>query len=97
MAGRIGREVYATREWALLRLEKLRATNWRCEQCGKYSKQVHHLVPLHAGGPALPPLDGLRVLCQVCHHGAHITARRIAWRQILSRIRSETHASEYRD
>ena len=43
MAGRLGRSVYATREWALLRLAKLRATNWRCEQCGKYAREVHHL------------------------------------------------------
>ena len=50
----------ATREWALLRLAKLRSTNWRCEQCGKYAREVHHRVPLHAGGPALPGLDGLR-------------------------------------
>ena len=93
MAGRVGREVYATRAWALLRLTKLRATNWRCEQCGKYSKQVHHSVPLHAGGPALPPLDGLRVLCPVCHIGAHRTARRTAWRKILTRLRKENHVA----
>ena len=89
MAGRIGREVYATREWGLLRAAKLRATNWRCEQCGKYAKQVHHVVPLWAGGPAFPPLDGLRVLCRVCHHGAHKSARWNAWRQLLTRVRNE--------
>ena len=71
MAGRIGREVYRTLAWALLRLAKLRSTNWRCEKCGKYAKWVHHVVPLHAGGPAFPPLLGLLVLCQVCHYGEH--------------------------
>ena len=95
MAGRLGREVYATREWSLLRMEKLRSTNWRCEQCGKYAKQAHHVVPLHAGGPALPPLSGLRVLCPVCHCGAHKSARQKAWRKIISRVRNETHASEH--
>ena len=89
MAGRVGREVYATREWALLRLSKLRAENWRCEQCGKYAREVHHRVPLHAGGPAFPPHDGLRVLCMLCHHGAHITARRSAWRKLLTKVRTE--------
>ena len=93
MAGRIGREVYRTREWALLRLAKLRSTNWRCEQCGKYAREVHHLVPLHAGGPALPPLDGLRVLCRVCHHGIHRTARRNAWRKLLKHVREESHVA----
>ena len=87
MAGRIGREVYRTREWALLRLAKLRSTNWRCEQCGKYAREVHHLVPLHAGGPALPPLDGLRVLCVTCHRGAHRTKRRSEWNRLLVRVR----------
>ena len=92
MAGRIGRSVYATREWARLRLAKLRATNWRCEHCGKYAREVHHLVPLHAGGPALPSLDGLRVLCRICHYGEHRTARRTAWRALLKRVRKENHA-----
>ena len=93
MSGRLGREVYATREWARQRLEKLRAENWRCEQCGQYAREVHHRVPLHVGGPAFPPLDGLRVLCPLCHHGAHESARRTSWRRILSRIRRETHAA----
>ena len=97
MSGRLGREVYATLEWALLRISKLRAENWRCEQCGKYAREVHHIVPLHAGGPALPPLDGLRVLCMVCHHGAHRTARRNAWRSLMKRVRKETNATEHRN
>ena len=90
MAGRIGREVYRTRAWGLLRLEKLRSTNWRCAECGKYAREVHHLVPLHAGGPAFPPLDGLRVLCKVCHHGEHVSARRTAWLQLLTSVRNES-------
>ena len=93
MAGRRGREVYATREWAHLRLAKLRAANWRCERCGAYAREVHHVVPLHAGGPALPPLDGLQVLCGLCHYGEHRTARRKAWRSLLNRVRTETCSS----
>ena len=65
MAGRIGRSVYAAREWALLRLAKLRAENWRCDAVTRIiAREVLHLVPLHAGGPALPGIDGTRVLCQ---------------------------------
>ena len=89
MAGRLGRDVYATREWVRLRLEKLRAENWRCEQCGAYAREVHHRVPLHAGGPAFPPLDGLRVLCYVCHYGFHRTARLNAWRKLLTKVRTD--------
>ena len=87
MAGRLGREVYATREWALLRLAKLREMNYRCEQCGTYAREVHHVVPLHAGGPVLPELDGLRVLCVWCHRGEHRTKRRTEWNRLLVRVR----------
>ena len=87
MAGRIGREVYRTREWALLRLAKLRSTNWRCEQCGKYAREVHHLVPLHAGGPGLPRLTACVFCAWTCHRGVHRTKRRSEWNRLLVRVR----------
>ena len=89
MATRFSKAIYADPRWQSLRAEKLRAENWRCEQCGKYAREVHHLVPLHAGGPAFPPLDGLRVLCRVCHYGAHRTARHTAWQALLTRVRND--------
>ena len=57
MAGRRGRSVYYTAAWQSLRREALRRAGWRCAICGGYGREVHHLVPLHAGGDLLTGLD----------------------------------------
>ena len=85
MAGRIGRTVYRTKRWKRLRIEKLTAENWRCEDCGHWANEVHHRVPLELGGDPFPPLAGLKVVCRHCHIDAHWTDRvslyRIKWRR----------------
>ena len=92
MATAFSKAVYNDPRWLLLRQVKLIEANWRCETCGAYAREVHHRIPLHAGGPAFPPLDGLRVLCSACHIGTHKSARQKAWRKILTAVRRETHA-----
>ena len=88
MAGRLGRAVYNTPRWARLRRAKLAAVNWRCEKCGAWTREVHHVVPLEDGGPPYPPLDGLRALCRECHQRAHgkgaDPAERREWRALFS-------------
>ena len=88
-AGRRGRSVYYTAAWQSLRREALRRAGWRCAICGGYGREVHHLVPLHAGGDLLPGLDGVRVLCRDCHRGRHETERRAEWNGLLARVRGE--------
>ena len=92
MATRFSKAIYNDPRWLALRAEALRLANWRCATCGAYSNEVHHRIPLHLGGPAFPPLDGLRVLCVVCHSSVHRSVRHKAWRAILTRVRRETHA-----
>ena len=87
MAGRIGARVYRSSEWKRLRLAALQAANWRCARCRRYGNEAHHKVPLHLGGPELPDLSGLEVLCQ-----ARVTSNNIPhggapeWGDLLTRV-----------
>ena len=92
MSTRFSKAIYNDPRWHALRAEALRRANWRCSKCGAYAREVHHRIPLHSGGQAFPPQHGLRVLCSVCHIGAHKSARQKAWRKIISRVRNETDA-----
>ena len=76
MAGRTRQaRVYRTAaEWKRLRLAALQAANWRCSRCRRYGNEAHHKVPLHLGGPELPDLSGLEILCRSCHLQRHVTA-----------------------
>lgn len=63
---------YNTQAWRRLRAAKL-ATEPLCRPCrlrGRtvLGKVVDHIVPITAGGPAFPPLDGLQPMCQNCHN-----------------------------
>ena len=86
MAGRIGARVYRSAEWKRLRLAALQAANWRCSRCQRYGNQAHHKVPLHLGGPELPDLSGLEVLCRSCHFQQHPSRRRAGWGDLLTRV-----------
>ena len=60
------------REWARLRREVLARSEGRCEQCGSNTGVVvHHMVPVHAGGAVLPPVEELAALCEPCHRYCH--------------------------
>jgi 5-methylcytosine-specific restriction protein A len=68
MAGR----VYDTAQWKRLRRLKLAASPL-CEECEgagrlKAAVAVDHVIPTRLGGPAFPPLSGLRSLCFRCHN-----------------------------
>lgn len=63
---------YGTREWKLLRGEKLKA-NPLCEPCEKRGRLVRantvdHNVSIRRGGEAFPPLSGLTSMCPSCHN-----------------------------
>ncbi|KQW23116.1 hypothetical protein ASC80_07370 [Afipia sp. Root123D2] len=63
---------YTTAAWRRLRAAKL-ADKPVCEVCemrGRtvLAKAVDHRVAIAAGGPAFPPLSGLRSMCASCHN-----------------------------
>lgn len=40
----------------------------QCQGCGAADDlEVHHILPVHAGGPELAPPEGLITLCRHCH------------------------------
>ena len=85
MAGRLARAIYASTRWRALRLEVLRAANYRCGKCGRWGNEVHHVVPLAKGGAAFD-LDNLKVRCRRCHfleHPRKVSTDRAAWRRYL--------------
>ena len=41
-------------------------SRYACENCGKYAREVDHIVPLHAGG-SLMNRENLQLLCRRCH------------------------------
>ena len=87
MAGRIGAAIYGTAAWKRLRLEALQAANWRCSRCHRYGNECHHRHPLTSGGPELPGLSGLEILCRRCHFENHQPSARRAWDALLDRLR----------
>ena len=69
---------------ARLRRRALDRDNWRCVRCeSPLDLEVHHVVPLAEGGPALA-LDNLSTLCMSCHLDAHMDPERRAWRRLLA-------------
>ena len=86
MAGTRGKAIYGTAAWKRLRLAALQAANWRCARCRRYGNEAHHKIPLSRGGPELPDLSGLEILCRACHFKRHGSARRTGWDALLSRV-----------
>ena len=62
---------YTTARWQRLRKAKLSEVPL-CETCERRGRKVvaehvDHVVAIKQGGPAFPPMDGLRALCAPCH------------------------------
>ena len=83
------------RRWAVIRRNLLDAANWRCSQCGRYSNQVDHIVPLHKGGAPFDPAN-LQPLCggrDGCHAKKTLQENRreptpaeAAWRDLVAEL-----------
>ena len=72
------------RQWARLRRRALDRDGWRCTRCeSPLSLEVHHVVPLAEGGPALA-LGNVKTLCRDCHIDQHADPDRRAWRRLLA-------------
>ena len=69
----------------------------RCRACGSDDDlEVHHILPVHAGGPELAPPDGLITLCRPCHHVVAHACDWKAWRPDVRRLAETLHAPEVR-
>ena len=92
MAGRRGRAIYETPAWRALRLEAREAAAGRCQTCFAMvwgTGELHHVDPLARGGPAIPPLDGVRWSCRPCHFREHHPRpERHAWDRLIAELRS---------
>ena len=51
--------------WERVRRQVLNSANWQC-WCGKYAKEVDHILPLSLGGQPFD-LENLQVLCKFHH------------------------------
>ena len=67
MAGRVGKRVYAGRQWKVVRRAIFDRDNWRCRICGKAGVlNCDHIRPIAKGGDWYDPTN-LRTLCRGCH------------------------------
>ena len=71
--------LYSTAAWKRLRAAHLSRFPFcrDCDAAGRLviANTVDHIIPVSAGGPALPGHDGLNSYCATCHN--HKTARGI--------------------
>lgn len=73
MAGQIGKRIYASRAWTIIRSEVFARDEYRCVRCGKGGRlECDHIVPVSKGGSQFDK-ENLRTLCRGCH--VEITAR----------------------
>ena len=72
--------------WRRLRRKALDRDGWRCTRCeSPVDLEMHHGVPLDAGGDALA-LGNVSMLCASCHIDSHRTIddpERAAWLNLL--------------
>ena len=67
-----------TRGWAAIRARAIRVAGRRCQRCGFAGRlEVHHPIPLSAGGTNTQALE---VICRMCHLQRHSPdPARAAW------------------
>jgi 5-methylcytosine-specific restriction endonuclease McrA len=77
LAGLPREKFYHSKEWKIARFEALRQGNHRCNTCGATAKEgrlhVDHIVTRVARPDLAFSLSNLRVLCETCHHGRHLS------------------------
>ena len=61
---------YSRYEWSWIRDAYLTA-HPTCEECGKKSEEVHHILPFRSGGSFFLETN-LKALCHDCHTQAHL-------------------------
>ena len=82
--------------WRRLRAAALRRDGGRCQRCGAEAVEVHHVVPMSAGGA--DTLDNVLSLCEPCHAREHdgASAERRAWRESLAAMVADVLANSHK-
>jgi hypothetical protein len=62
------RAYLSTEHWINKRLSVLKERGCKCEKCGEYGNEIHHLSYEHLWDE---PLNELQVLCRDCHEATH--------------------------
>lgn len=64
---------YLDPRWQRYRLNRLKAADWKCEQCGdsKSTFHIHHTFYRAGRKPWQYPFCTTRVLCEQCHKAEH--------------------------
>jgi hypothetical protein len=68
-----------------------------CQACGAADDlEVHHILPVHAGGSELPPPEGMISLCRPCHQTVAHANDWKAWRPDVRRLAETLRSAEVR-
>ena len=67
MAGKVGRRIYKSKRWRVVRLVVFRRDGYRCVKCGRRSGlECDHVRSIENAGDWFD-LGNLRTLCRGCH------------------------------
>ena len=79
MAGRVGRRIYKTKAWRVLRKRVFQRDGYKCVTCGRRTGlECDHIRPIEKAGDWLD-MGNLQTLCRGCHI-AKTAASRVAER-----------------
>lgn len=79
--------------WPKVREEHLRREPY-CQSCERTKElEVHHVLPVHAGGEELSPAN-LITLCRDCHYVVGHACDWRAWRPDVRRLADEARTAE---
>ena len=64
---------YKSSDWRILSEKYRQDKQYKCEECGKYCTEVHHIKPIQTDEGWNKRLDynNLKCLCVNCHNKAH--------------------------
>lgn len=64
-------DFYNSKEWKMLRGYKMQQAGYKCESCGSFAEDVHHIVTLDEDKSKGLELENLMCLCVKCHNEKH--------------------------
>ena len=93
MAGRIGRNIYRSKRWQIVRRKVIKRDGYRCRSCGRAGRlEVDHLVPIAQGGDPFD-MSNLESKCRACHIGKtrnqnrqEPSPERAAWNRLVDAL-----------
>lgn len=67
------RRFYRSKEWRMVSARYAHSVGYRCEECGDWGTDVHHVVPIQEpqGWERRFDEGNLKMLCVRCHNEAH--------------------------